>query len=55
MNGSGEADFVAAVVDEAQLAAELVEVDGVPPFVAEHVPGDAALDAVLHPLEDAER
>ena len=45
---------MAAAVDQTQLAAELMEIDRFPPLVAEHVPRDAELDAVLGPLEDAE-
>ena len=46
---------MAAAIDEAELATELVEVDRAPTLVAEHVPGDAALEAVAGALEDAGR
>ena len=55
MHGRGEAELVAAVLDHAQLAAQLVEIDGAPAFVAQHVPHDAELDAVLRALENADR
>ena len=55
MNMGGDAQFMAAAVDKAQFAAELVEVDGAPPFVAEEIPSETVLDSVLHPLEDAGR
>ena len=46
MDVCGQAPLVAAAIDEAELTAELMEVDRTPPLVAEHVPGDAELQAV---------
>jgi len=50
-DGRIEADFMAATATAAQLAADLMEMGGMPALVVEHIPDDAEVDAFLLAVE----